>query len=264
MKLACFSILMLSLLFFSGCRKTKMTVNFVESTQKYTAAVYNSVDKYGVIHSDTTIYTNEEMTEGYTVSRGTEVKILGQSKNNYLIMINGETGYISKNFVLILDDEEDTETIILKDDGEDIIVTEKYTQIINPPDFDDDITETTASAPTTIYTTKPNNSNLSNNLAASINKKRQSNNLKPLAVDKELTNVAEYHCSIFADENKTYTIKNYRVQSVGKVGKVQDISKLGTMIASKIDGFKDDSVAKLGIAVVENGDGSAFYVVVAK
>ena len=52
-----------SVLLLTGCRKEVITTEETVTSTETTVAVYNAIDKMGVVHVDTVVYEDEGMTK---------------------------------------------------------------------------------------------------------------------------------------------------------------------------------------------------------
>lgn len=278
-KTAC---ILCSLLLLTGCKKVPVsdvgnTDNTNQTATETTVAAYSAIDKMGVLHADSFIFTDEGMTTGFPVKAGEAVKLIGESNNNYIVFYGDKKGYISKNFVLIVDgtdsntSENDSKVISV---SENVVVNEKVeTKIVTQVPIEEYLNSiskseaqtTTAAPPTTIYTTKKsNNSGYSSELSSHINTARKANDLNGLSADSALNKEAAYYCDIFVKQNSISSISGYKVQASGKVKSSGDLNKAGKSIAKNIVGFNDDSISKIGVSVIEGDRGYLYYVVLGK
>lgn len=267
-------ILLICFVFCTGCKKKAVPVAVftpVSSSELKAIPVYTAINKTGIIHMDTYFYYDVHMSVGEPIKENEALILIGESDIGYIVLYGDKKGYVRKEYVLIIE-ADNTESsssgaknVVVEEQVEKRVETYIETGKINEANEEDNTGMPNAEPPETLYNTKKENKTVcAASLLGNINKQRVSQKVSSFVSDKALEKEASYYCDIFAKKNTTYSISGYSVQASGKVKGEENFEQVGKSLVKNIEGFDNEKVNKIGVAVIEDDRGYLYYVVLAK
>lgn len=251
---------------FIGCKKNVSDMSHKDdkvSKSDQGTPVFSDINLQAVVKTDTLLFNDYTCIQGTPLIVGESLLLIGEGENLYICVYKQTKGYINKDSVNIIDQNQDNN---LNNNGfvfkKQVVENVKEYVITSTNTIK---TQTLAPPPKTLYTTgKMSDEGLSNSLLKALNNERTKRSLPIFNVNKDIKEKAEYYCDIFVSKNNTYDIKGYSIQTSGKFTTKGKEAQIAKAIISNFEGFVNKNITKIGVAVIEANTGGYYYCVLAK